>query len=1196
MLMGSQPGLLTRVTMDVWRMLRNELSLNNIKSVVTFLLNSPLANVVSFMCLSNPDSLLPIVMTRSELQFLKEFVRKWPKNKHIDASLIGNRILESLAADSYNDISTGLEIAELLLKRMTRPPFRHEIEIWRNIFISVESRWESATISHRAAMIDLFCSATRFGIVSMQDLSRFLVYDSEFPTVYQASIIHVSTVFLLDEKIPSGLLDYYEKLAIDRDPTLFIAVLESLRKTFNFLYRMRPNKSRRILELCVDPLPQYYVEQIHLIRLIRKIDSEGRQFLNLSNIVAGLLVEPNPMVLDELTGFIRELDIEVPYSNLDWFENASSYLSVLRKVSPSFVVELLDEEIIPLTAFPSAAKSIMENKDLSEIITHLLPKAISLVFAGIKELSFDLSSEAKSLMTFGEKCTDETKELLRQMIQITDQNLPDTSFGKIMEACLHIIAFSMPELTLSLANLIGLIDICCLLGVSFTEPCSKIITKVLETRNNQQIRKRINQFFALPLHFDSAENVSFAAVSSLPEPDLLSLIDYIDTAAETNRDYLLILYLITDDISSMRVHRTFLALRPFCMEYVNRCAEELPFSEWELREGDDDAYFELLEKKIELTEDLDDTHAIWVGKFPDAFSTTSAQNEVVSREDLQFSLGMATFLQSDVGSSSIELDDAADEVISETNESVPYDPYHFKQLSNTELLCFLWFSSRHCEGWDEIQRYVMRHFVDVRLVAAFFAYAHRRKMPVDVLAWASKIRIDRNNRFSLVAASLYFKMVKCKWNELTETQKCLINRVLLEFGIEDDTEFSLMKSYYSTSGLRKMVISSIIEIDTSRFDESPIITALFDAELNLEDRLDELLEILKSGPNEMVYNIMANRWFPGLEVSEFEHITYPEMIEYCHQFMKVKIGISKLERITIPEEQIDTLLDFMESFGTSNNFLCHVLSNVVLTERQNLRLMRLLWPGNPLYCQALAVRVNKKSKLAAEFPQFVNDHQYLLQEFPENSPPSYSRQLLKVLLDPSHSIKKSIGSIKPVFYELLFDGYELIDHRFVDGRFPCPVDYDQFQTREMRHLFASSHSRLHVIVETLFGFDNDRLCRLFHVMSPDLAVLELASTFVACLRTERRYVFDTIYVTKAIMKRASLEPLMSIFMSDDFLNNGDIKDVYIILKLYLRHLRATDLSEELVQMMIENKIQDSSRRDLIQNENVTEGLSQILCE
>ena len=252
-----------------------------------------------------------------------------------------------------------------------------------------------------------------------------------------------------------------------------------------------------------------------------------------------------------------------------------------------------------------------------------------------------------------------------------------------------------------------------------------------------------------------------------------------------------------------------------------------------------------------------------------------------------------------------------------------------------------------------------------------------------------------------------------------------------------------------------MAISSIIEIDTSRFDESPIITALFDTEINLEDRFDELLEILKFGPNKMVYNIMANRWFPGLEVSEFEHIAYPEMIKHCHQFMKVKIGINKLERITIPEEKIDTLLDFMESFGTSN--LCHVLSNVLLNERQNLRLMRLLWPGNPIYCKALAVRV-KKSKRAAEFPQLVNDHQYLLQEFQEHSPSSYSRQLLKVVLDPSHSIKKSIGVIKPVFYELLLDGYELIDHRFVDGRFPCPVDYDQFQTREMRHLFASSHS------------------------------------------------------------------------------------------------------------------------------------------
>lgn len=1194
MLMGSLPSALTRVTMDVWKMLRTELSLKNVTSVVKYLLNSSLPGVVSFFCTSNPGVLLPIVVEQSTLQFLKEFVQEWPKDKHIEATVIGGRLLSALSSESYSDLSTSIEIVGILLKR--RVPFRHEIETWRNILITVESRWEAATVSHRAAIIDLFCSATKFGLVSLKDLNRFLVYDNDFPVVYQAAVIHVSTVFVCDEKIPDGMLEYYEKKAIDRDPILFIELLKSLAKTFNFLYRVRPNTTRKILELCIDPLPQYFVEQVHLIRLIRHIEYEGRSFVNLSNLVSGLLVDPNPAVLEELTQSIHDLKVEVSYSNLDWFENAPAYLSVLHKVSPSFVIELLDAEIIPLAAFPSAAESIMANEDLVEVTSKLLPRAVSLLFAGIKLLSFDISSEAKSLYTFGEKCSRETKDLLEHMLQVTDQNLPDTTFGALMEACLKILDFTLLELNLSFTNLIGLIDICCLLGVAFTDPCSRIISKVLEIRNNQEIRKRIMAFFTLPLEFESAESVCFAAVSSMTVVELMNVIDYIEAAAEMNREYLFVLYFITDDVSTMPVHRTFLGLRQYCPEYVERCAKELPFSEWELIQDDDEPYFEKLHNhEIKIDQELDSVHASWTQKFPDAFYRGNDWKETATCDDLVFPLNMTTFLESDIGSSRVVSNSDTDDIEPEVAEPVPFDPYHFKSLSRIDLFCFLWFSRRTCNSWDDIEGYAMRHSSDVRLVAGFFAYAHRMSMTVNIVEWPSKIRVYHNNSFSLVSVALYFKLVKSKWDDLLESQKSLIQRVLVEFGIEDDSEFSLMKFYYSSAGLRKMVISSIIEIDTSRFEESPVITSLFDSELELEGKLEDLLEILKSGPNEMVFNIMSNRWFPVLEVSEFEHITYPEDVNYCHSFMKAKIGVTKLEKVVIPEHQIDSLLNFMEHFGTINNFLCHVLSNAELTELQHLRLMRLLWPGNPLYCQALATRVSKSNPLAKTFPQFVSNHISLLQDFAQHKPPSYSRQLLKLILGQSLDSKKLVDSIAPVFYELLFDGYD-IDHRFIDLRFPRPVDYEQFQAYDMRNLFAASHYRLHVIVETLFEFDNDRLCELFHSTSHDLAVLELAATFVACLKSERRYLFDTIYVTNAILKRASIESLMSIFMSDEFLNNGDVKDVYIILKLYLRHLRKTEMSEELVQMMIENKVQDSLRRELIQNENVEEGLAQILSD
>jgi hypothetical protein len=84
------------------------------------------------------------------------------------------------------------------------------------------------------------------------------------------------------------------------------------------------------------------------------------------------------------------------------------------------------------------------------------------------------------------------------------------------------------------------------------------------------------------------------------------------------------------------------------------------------------------------------------------------------------------------------------------------------------------------------------------------------------------------------------------------------------------------------------------------------------------------------------------------------------------------------------------------------------------------------------------------------------------------------------------------------------------------------------------------------------------------------------------------------------MNRVTLDMLMIFFTSDEFLNSIDLDNMFVILKLYLRHLAkmsqdtGNESKQEIIRMILTNKIEDPKRLELVQQADASSALRQIL--
>jgi hypothetical protein len=997
-----------------------------------------------------------VVIQNSDWSFLNGFIKQW--RGPIDVSLLKDRLLVGLKSDSASDRSLAINIVESLAKTHVRAGSG----FWLVILGQLEVSWNIGSLSEQAASVRIFCRLAREKVIPLSDLERFLLFDDSFPMLVRVSAVAASTVFILNDELPPGVLLFYEKQILERDATLFLAVLRSIRRTFAHLRLLAPSAFRGLLVSAFDPLPRYCIEIVALVKLLCLCDHSVQ--LNFR----GLFVKPDPHVIPELVKLVAKRPDLIMHASVDWFQDWA-LLPVFGDVPARLIAELLDLGVIPLHAFPTVGQALLGG-DIACIAAPLADLVFPLLLASLAALGLEPSDRMRQLASAQwQPRVDE----LRVFAATVSGPITQSAFGQIVDTALRLAAQLLAD-NLTPDQLRAIIDIAVVFAPAFTAAAAAI---VLAAFRKGASATDCLVFFRQHLNFDDAPAVVRTA-AAVCNADCSLVRDHLAVAAHLDRSALLALASL-GDVDDL--YPTFLALCNRSPEYVDRAQLAIPFKEWVLEEADN-RFFANVTKKIIVAnrDELDAEHRRVVEQFPDAFEllTTVFGNWKYSLTTAQFHFTSAPVVET--------------EQPMETVVRMPFSPYATETPSPAELSAFLWFSTRSCGVWEDVERFVLSRASEPALVAAFFAYAHRTGLPISMHEWVSPLSRFSADFHGLFALSVYFTRLRPP--EIHSAQRGLVLRTLRKLGLKHFDAIEAVEAFALESGMRKVLLASVMPI---YHHELPCWFA------NAELFIKHAQEALSHDDPFVVLCALSNT------------LLRSPVLDLLHS-NPIELSPARLDGLELHHDVVDALAKAIPRHSS-----LFFLNKAILSPKDRAKFAAQIPRGHALYVYS------QKLKNSSDIAGYLRD-----------KPPSYVRQFTIF----SQTIKQSRASLP----EGVLPGLPaLFPDDVAFGEFTGVSSPDAFDFWTPRKAFDSTLFNLHSSVERIMALSDQNICSLFHSMSLDAGLIEFVGDFLRSLDGSQRLIGDVLLVAKAVMERVMADMLMPVILSDDFLNSGNFRHVFI---------------------------------------------------
>ncbi|OHT07811.1 hypothetical protein TRFO_23848 [Tritrichomonas foetus] len=1210
LLLSSQPEFLNHLTKSDWELLANTFSLQIIPAIVKFLLNSPLNIAVVTFLKKDPASTLPIILSGSNLQFLKELIPLIPANVQIPIEMLKGRLFEAINSQNSQEISGAIEIIILLINR---PRLSEDKEIWKEIFNEVTNFWSTTkVVSQKSAIIDLFTYAAKFNMIPINVLHKFMYFDSSVPTVMSTSIIKCCAFYVkMEKKLPHGITSFLINNATERDPLLFVATIEFLVECFNEFYEILPRSAEKLLDLCINPLPQYFVEQIALIKLIKNINfdvfPESKLRTPILDIILNFINKPHPSVIPEIQSLIDQKKIILPYTKLDWYEKAPSYLTLLPYCDPLFIMELLDCNLLPAASYPSAIASIAsELKDEDKpVAKKLFNRCLHVILEALHVLKIEYQ-RASSLKKSATKEWHHLCKGLPEMLAMINDNLPNTPFGKIIDSSLLLLASTIKYVEMSINRAIDLIEIAKVFGTAFTVNSCKIVEEVNRNFKDLKITSQISNFFTKTFPYDDSLYVSLSAIECLPKYQLECVNDHMNAAANTNRSIMLKVQ------QKKGLYNTFLGLKndKSKEEFVQQCIQEIPFENWQIEEEDFEFISGLKEIHVKNLTFLDEIHRKVVDLYPESFiieNETKFDNSYIF-EDLPETVNIGHEI-SDEFDQDLPL---VERVI--PPEVEPISPYKYVPPSKATLRSFLWFSKRTIseEDFQQIEKYALHEtgVGDYKFALAFLGYAARLSLKIDIDAWLKILIVDRNNDTSVLSFVVLTTWIRKKWNELSKNELNYLQESMGDLGIHDLSEFNLVKTYKEEHGLLRMAAEAVISIDPSRYEEFPFFADIFLGKENFFQKLDSIIEMLQNEENAPLcyeaVSLMSTYLYPIPKLSRNDVYFMPKHVPILEKYFPTSILIQDFLVIEPPNEEIvDKLITLFENSRIADRFLFYVIAHFNITNEQYKRLIapiRQMWTNCP-YRVHLALKDLAVSESTTTITSQSSD---------DTKPPSCTRQLVSALTSPncpkisSKDINNLCAKAKPVLFDLLFIGFDKFSEKLFDHNFkPNYTSGLIFQKQNMdvviklKTYLGQINSGGIIVARQFYQLDDKRLCNYFNTVSADAAMIEISEKIIDALIKRDCSTYYMIKYLKAVINNTPLMQMYMNIMKESVLNAPQLVNIFLIIHLFENHLNNSDDQNtkglwEATKSSLPDKVKEKERADILFTDDPLRAFAKLL--
>ncbi|EAY17896.1 hypothetical protein TVAG_225220 [Trichomonas vaginalis G3] len=1026
LLLSSKPDLLVGISINIWSLLRETLTISNIISILPVLMNSPLAEEVAFLCEKSPDPLYNTILAKANFEFIKQTLQYWPLTKHVDLSILAPRLITAFESKNSSEISTAIEILTQLVQRVNKLSELDYKEQWGQLITHCQKLWEgSATIAQKAALIDLL-SAVSF--IPNSHLESLLIFDESIPTPIKISIIKLCSHFIRDGKIPKGLFKFIEDQLAQRDPLIFVAILDFLAISFNDLHKLSPQRTENILNHALTPLSQYFVEQISILHLLQSIDYKTTGVkIDIVSILLNFLNNPHPSLIPELKKTVQDLNINLPLTQLDWIGSGTMILQVISKCDPSFINELIESGIVTPSSYSSAVEIIINNLPTDKTAWIFAQRALYVVGKALSVIGQDYIVKLNNLFSKEWRCITEP---IPELVKVINKNLKQTVFGSILLSSLQLFVRGMEYGEYHFQDIETMYSIAIDIAPAFCDEACKIAVFMHHTfraskdngdkKKEKRMIELVTKFFFQMLPFDWSKEITEAALNCITRQDVIKYLpNHVIESCLTSPD-ILQWYLGENPKEMPPISPVFIQIDDKddkTHNYITRCIKELPFNEWKLTDYSGKKIEKMQGIVVPSYDQLDYQHRKLVDQYPASFVIQQQKKE---RKDIDFKLDVTLNVQKEFKGEFKGYESQEAILKGETCEfNCSFNPYpHEEKPSLVSLVNFLWFSSRKVtqEDFTTIENSLLPFASRPRVAASFMSYALRHNMPIKASEWASLVRLDARSDSDLIA----FGCLTLLGNkDASEPEKLLRKDIsqLLGLNYDDATEFAIKACLLDSA--KRFAADAILCSERERFADVPSSQIVMKDKETIVEKFDEIMSLFQSPFASSSMLAISSMLFEHQIDSPYVNFDVPPNIPNVGFLYKPRVGVSKPQQDELALNAAEKFVNAFSDENSSDEFLPNIIAASKLSDDQVSKFVQSInriGKSHRLSCLRIAVN---------PFEENAEDDLKLL----EILPPSYSREVLVNFIRAStlsyankDHIKKLTKKIKPIFTELLPSG------------------------------------------------------------------------------------------------------------------------------------------------------------------------------
>jgi len=746
-----------------------------IRALIETIHTTNLAFSVAILVQKNPETLIPPVLSSRSFEFLVQFFNHLRVSSPYSIIDLSSRIIQSYNEEEHDD--TLLSLLPVFIKSINWKLNDEEMTDMKRIWGKVVEVIKSNRIKkkERNDLLNILLIATSKSFFDSNDFKDLLsFYDDGSEAMKSLKIKAAFRVF--------GCADFtmpmIETLFSSRLGSSYKVLLTEISLSISQLSKTNTELCSYFIKQIADPLPREKIQQSIIAKILSLVPKTVLLDSNIDihQMISTLISTHAYDICYDVYRISKKFSFQIPYHDLDLFDDIHGALILRRSIKPEMLFELLDYRMISIKDFYLVFKSLRYSirsclPGLFDCLLCLLGRTLKIMGYMFVFDSFE-SKQNEEHQWVADDSIFEFFNSINTLIHLS-------TFGKYVSGLLKTIKQIVQFYNLTKSDIANLVSYCEFLAPMFPDIALSFILSLIPKINSFEdtdltliLRSTVSRLLHVPYPAKYSQYIFLLSLNTNGfDQSVMDCYDILINAAMYNRECAQILCNFLKQ--PLPLLRTFLSFRGSQQhtEWVLRCSKEISPSEW----------------IVLPDEDLSD--------FPQYSIITKASQPEKSLRASEFSL------------------------IPISNLCI-YPSIHTGFPGTLSLLeSFLFYSNQtlpYSLTFNDAEEISLKNPHRIRLMIGVLNYSIRFSETIQKSKWASLLSTFRVSYDSMLLVSLYFANEKFDFMSPPKYIIPILHWCFKNFEIEHNKD-SIIKFYIRSVGIERFMIRNLILTDPSFF-------------------------------------------------------------------------------------------------------------------------------------------------------------------------------------------------------------------------------------------------------------------------------------------------------------------------------------------------------------------------------------------